>query len=169
MTKELLILRHGKSDWSTDKSDFDRPLKKRGKRESKRLGVWLLQQQLIPDFILTSPAVRAVSTAKKICKSMGLPDSHIHDDPRIYRADHHTLKQIIRQLPKQANRVLIIGHNPGLEDLVLKLANKTITMPADYNLLPTATLAHFKLKQDFARLVNHSATLQSITRASSLS
>lgn len=169
MTKELLILRHGKSDWSTNDNDFERPLKKRGKRESQRLGLWMLQQQLVPDFILTSPAVRAVSTAKKVCKSMGIPTSYIHNDSRIYGANSDTLKKIIQQLPKQVHRVLMIGHNPGLEDLVLKLANKTIAMPEDYNLLPTATLAHFKLKNDFSELVNHSAILQNITSASSLS
>jgi len=169
MTKELLIIRHGKSDWSTNENDFERPLKKRGKRESRRLGIWMLQQQLIPDFILTSPAVRAVSTAKKLCKSMEISNSHIHSDSRIYKANSYTLKQIIQQLPKQANRILIIGHNPGLADLVLKLADKTITMPEDCNLLPTATLVHFKLKNDFANLVDYSATLQNIIRASSLS
>ena len=169
MIKELLILRHGKSDWSTHDNDFERPLKKRGKRESKRLGLWMLQQKIIPDFILTSPATRALATAKKICQSMEIPSSYIHNNLRIYSANSHTLKQIIQQLPKQANRVLIIGHNPGLENLVLKLADQTMTIPEDSNLLPTATLVHFKLKNSFANLIDHSATLQSITRASSLS
>jgi phosphohistidine phosphatase len=169
MTKELLILRHGKSDWSTNNSDFERPLKKRGKRESQRLGAWMLEQKIIPDFILTSPAIRAFATAKKVCKAMQISANHIHSDSRIYMANTQTLKKIIQQLPKQAYRVLIVGHNPGLEELVLKLANKTIVMPEDGNLLPTATLVYFKLKNDFSKLANHSATLQNITRASSLS
>ncbi|NOQ35299.1 MAG: NUDIX domain-containing protein, partial [Methylococcaceae bacterium] len=166
--KELLLLRHGKSDWDVNTDDFDRPLKDRGKRGAQRLGVWMQQQGLIPDFILSSPAERALTTAEKLCKSMGLATRDIYTDSRIYMADSHTLKRIIRECPTQAQRVLIVGHNPTLEDLLNELVDDSIKIPKDGKLLPTATLAHLKLKGDFAQLTNHSAKLKNITRASSL-
>jgi phosphohistidine phosphatase len=67
MTRELLLLRHGKSDWSTGVDDYHRPLKDRGKRDAQRIGVWLAQQKMIPDLIVTSSAERALVTAQKAC------------------------------------------------------------------------------------------------------
>ena len=67
MTRELLILRHGKSDWEAGTDDFHRPLKDRGKRGAQRVGVWLLQQGLLPDHVVSSPAERAIVTAEKAC------------------------------------------------------------------------------------------------------
>ena len=168
MNKELLILRHGKSDWNIDCDDFKRPLKDRGKRGAQRLGVWMRQQNLIPDFVLSSPAERAFVTAEKLCKSMGLAVRDIYLDPRIYMADSSTLKKIIQSCPTQAKRVLLVGHNPGLEDLLTELVDQPIEIPEDGKLLATATLAHLKLNDDFPTLREHSAKLQSITRASSL-
>jgi len=168
MKKELLILRHGKSDWNSEGDDFHRPLKNRGKRGAQRLGVWLQQQQLIPDFILSSPAERAITTAEKVCKAMGLSATQIFQDERLYLANIETLKKIIQALPSQAQRVLIVGHNPALEQLVTDLSNQTIEQPEDGKLLPTATLAHFSLNSEWNDLVNHSAELHSITRASAL-
>ncbi len=168
MNKELLILRHGKSDWNVACDDFKRPLKDRGKRGAQRLGVWMQQQDLLPDFVLSSPAERAFVTAEKLCKSAGLAVRDIYIDPRIYMADSTTLKQIVRSCPTQAKRVLLVGHNPGLEYLLEDLADAPVEMPEDGKLLPTATLAHLKLNSDFSQLHDGSATLQGITRASSL-
>ncbi|MES9976090.1 MAG: histidine phosphatase family protein, partial [Candidatus Thiodiazotropha sp.] len=69
MTRELMLLRHGKSDWSQQLEDFKRPLKDRGKRGAQRMGVWLLQQQLQPDYVISSPAERAIVTAQKTVKA----------------------------------------------------------------------------------------------------
>lgn len=168
MNKELLILRHGKSDWNVGCDDFKRPLKDRGKRGAQRLGVWMQQQDLLPDFVLSSPAERAFVTAEKLCKSAGLAVRDIYTDPRIYMANSETLKQIVRECPTQAKRVLLVGHNPGLEYLLEELVDTPIDMPEDGKLLPTATLAHLKLDGDFSSIKKHSASLQSITRASSL-
>lgn len=64
MKYELLLLRHGKSDWSTGDDDFHRPLKDRGKHAAQRIGVWLAQQKRIPDIIISSPAERALNSAQ---------------------------------------------------------------------------------------------------------
>ena len=82
---ELLLLRHGKSDWSTNTIDFDRPLKKRGKRNAKQIGMWLLDNDLIPDLIISSPANRAISTAKIVAEILLLSDDSIKTNDRVYR------------------------------------------------------------------------------------
>ncbi len=74
MTHELLILRHGKSDWDAGTDDYHRPLMDRGKRGAQRMGIWLLQRQLLPDLIISSPAERALVTAQKLCKAAGMGD-----------------------------------------------------------------------------------------------
>lgn len=68
MPRELLLLRHGKSDWDTDTDDFNRPLKDRGKRGAQRVGVWLLRQGLLPDLVIASPAERALVTAENAAR-----------------------------------------------------------------------------------------------------
>lgn len=168
MTKELLILRHGKSDWNADCDDFHRPLVERGKRGAELLGAWLQQQQLIPDFILSSPAVRAIETARKCCKAMGFSDRHIYQDPRIYEANAATLKAILNECPHQAKRVMLVGHNPGLEHLLADLVNQPIAETEDDKLLPTCTLAHLSLPEHWSQISSGSGQLSSMTRAASL-
>jgi phosphohistidine phosphatase len=113
MTRELLLLRHGKSDWNTGVDDFDRPLIDRGKRGAQRIGAWLAQQKLVPDVIVTSPAERALVTAQKACKSMGEGDQGIRMDKRIYAADLDALTEVLADCPPDASRVMLVGHNPG--------------------------------------------------------
>jgi phosphohistidine phosphatase len=168
MNKQLLILRHGKSSWEFDCDDFDRPLVERGKRGAELLGVWLQQQNLLPDFILSSPAVRAIETARKCCKAMGISDRHIYQEPRIYEANAATLKAILNECPHQAQRVMLVGHNPGLEHLLTDLVHTAIATPENGKLLPTATLAHLTLAEYWSRTSSSCAQLNSITCASSL-
>lgn len=166
--RELLILRHGKSDWRTGDSDFYRPLKNRGKRNAQQIGNWLAEQNLQPDIILSSPATRALTTAEKACKAMGHDTGIIHTNKDIYMADRDELLQVLSELPEHSNRALIVGHNPGLEDLLVYLA-KAISIPDDGKLLPTAALAHLELQQPWRALTAHQATVQGITRAKTLS
>lgn len=168
MNKELLILRHGKSDWSADCDDFNRPLIERGKRGAELLGVWLRNQNLAPDFILSSPAVRAIETARKCCKAMGFSDRHIYQDSRIYAANSATLKAILNECPHQAQRVMLVGHNPGLEHLLEDLVRQAIIEPEDGKLLPTATVAHLTLAEHWSQTCSAGGQLNNIIRASSL-
>lgn len=166
--KQLLILRHGKSDWNNDCDDFYRPLEERGKRGSEQIGVWLQQQNLLPDFILSSPAVRAIETARKCAKAMGLGDNHIYQEPRIYEANFATLKDILNDCPRQAQRVMIVGHNPGLEHLLQDLVNQPLPETESGKILPTATLAHLTLAEHWSQTHSGCGQLNQIIRAADL-
>ena len=168
MAAELLILRHGKSDWKTDLEDFYRPLKDRGKRGAQRIGVWLAQHELVPDYILSSPAERALVTAEKCCKAMGLGAEMIQQDTRLYSSDMKLLLTALEECPAQAKRVMLVGHNPALEHLLMWLSDKHIALPADGKLLPTATLARLSIDENWNRLKQGGATLLSITRSRDL-
>ena len=168
MHKELLLLRHGKSDWSVATDDFNRPLKKRGKRAAQKMGVWLQQQDLQPDHVLSSPAERALVTSEKLCKAIGLDVQCIHQDQRLYAASPASLKQVLAECPASAQRVLLVGHNPELEALLAELVKDEIVWPEDGKLLPTATLARLIMPDNWTRLDAGCATLASITRPSSL-
>ena len=84
--KELLLLRHGKSDWNTDTTDFYRPLNNRGKLSAERMGKWLDEQQLIPDLIISSPATRAFTTAEIVCSAIEVDSHSIRIEKGIYEA-----------------------------------------------------------------------------------
>jgi phosphohistidine phosphatase len=168
MTRELLILRHGKSDWGAGTDDFRRPLKDRGKRGAQRIGVWLAQQGLLPDYVVSSPAERALVTAEKTCKVLGLGVQLIHGDRAVYAAGLQDLLQVLAACPDTAQRVLLVGHNPGLEQLLEYLLAGQVPDTDDGKLLPTATLARLAMPADWRRLASGSAVLQSITRPASL-
>jgi phosphohistidine phosphatase len=164
----LLILRHGKSDWSTGKVDFERPLKERGRVAAQRIGAWLRSQGQIPDWVVSSDAERAKGTAEATVQTLGLKPKDIHWDTRLYAATLHELLDALRDCPQQCRRVLLVGHNPGLEDLVSHLAGRQIEIPDDGKLLPTATLARLSMPDDWDKLPPGCARLESITRPADL-
>ncbi len=168
MNKQLLILRHGKSDWDVKTDDFSRPLVKRGKRGAELLGIWALQQNLVPDFILSSPATRALATAQRFCHTLGMSERSIYTDIAIYAANAATLKALINDCPAQAQRVLLVGHNPGLEHLLQDLVREPLLAADDGKILPTATLAHLTVGEHWSQTGSGCAHLHSLTRAASL-
>lgn len=168
MNKELLILRHGKSSWDVDCDDFHRPLVERGKRGAEQIGIWLQQQKLLPDFILSSPAVRAIETAKRCCKAMGIGEAYIYQEPRIYEANFATLKALLNECPHQAQRVMIVGHNPGLEHLLADLVNLPVPQSETGKTLATATLAHLGLAEYWSQTSSGCGQLNTIISASAL-
>jgi phosphohistidine phosphatase len=164
MTYELMLLRHGKSDWSVETEDFDRPLTKRGKHGAESVGHWLHECGGVPDYIVTSPAKRARSTARRAAKQMGFDADSIVEDKRIYAASIKGLLAVLCDCPVDAKRVMLVGHNPGLEDMVKYLANEKPQIPADGKLMPTAALARFTLECAWEDVGAGCATLVSITR-----
>ena len=168
MPRELLLLRHGKSDWDVDADDFDRPLKDRGKRGAQRVGVWLLKHKLIPDLVISSPAERALVTAEKCCKAMGVTADNIEQDKRIYLAHVERLLEVLADCPSEAGRVMLVGHNPGFEQLLLHLANPAPEIPEDGKLMPTATVARLRMPDDWRALGQGAAQLIELVRASGL-
>ena len=169
MTRELLVLRHAKSAWDTDApTDFERPLAKRGLKDAPLVGRFLHDQGLRPDYVVSSPAERARQTVIAVCAPMGIEVAEIHWDARIYHASSGSLIDVLNDCPSTARRVLIAGHNPGLELLVRNLCDHEVPMPDDYKLMPTAAVAHLEVHSDWARLEVGGARLLSLTRARSL-
>ncbi len=168
MSRQLLVLRHAKSAWDTDaETDFERPLAKRGKKDAPRMGKWLRDHELVPDHVVCSPAERAKQTAVAVCKPLGLDKKTIHWDEHIYLGTTEALLEVLGDCPPAADRVMIVGHNPGLEDMVEYLCG-VVDVPADGKLLPTATVAHLEMPDAWDTLAGGSARLMSITRPRSL-
>ena len=165
--RELLILRHGKSDWDKTVDDYHRPLKNRGKRGAQRIGIWLAQNNLVPDAVISSPAERAKITAEKVCKAMGFVKKDICFEKSVYLAGVNDLLAVLGHCSSNSKRVMLVGHNPGLEELLLYLCGP-ITVLEDGKLLPTATLARLEMPADWSKLGAGQAKLLSITRASTL-
>jgi phosphohistidine phosphatase len=116
--RRLSLLRHAKSSWDDPVArDFDRPLNARGVRAARRMGEWLREQGLAFDAVLTSPAVRVAETVAGVEEALGRP-LHAAIDRRIYMASAATLLDLVQQAPDVAH-LLLVGHNPGLEDLIL--------------------------------------------------
>ena len=168
MSRELLILRHGKSDWSAGTDDYNRPLKKRGKRGAKLIAEWLKGQGLNPDLVVSSPATRAIDTARRLVAALDLDPGKIQTDERIYEASAGELLEVLADCPRDARRVAIVGHNPGLEDLLLYLVPTPPVMPEDGKLMPTAALACLTMPDEWGSLAEGSARLLHLTRPAAL-
>jgi len=168
MARELILMRHAKSDWPEGVADFNRPLKKRGRKAAQAMGAWLLANNRIPDWIVASPAQRARETAEKLCKGLALKKrASIHYDDRIYEANVEALKSVLTDCPMFAKCVLLVGHNPGLDELLMDLTSDA--SPAeDGKLFATATVAILTLPSDWHQLASHCGTLLEMRRASSL-
>jgi len=164
MSRELWLLRHGKSDRDLAVDDFDRPLKKKGKQALERVAYWLMKENLVPDCFLSSPAKRAISTAKIVHKIIASDSLPIIQDKRLYQEGFERLKAVLSECPIENKQVLLVGHNPELEDLLIYLVG-TSNLPDTEKLLPTSTLVRLKMPEDWAYLVAGCATLLSITYA----
>jgi phosphohistidine phosphatase len=139
--KSLLILRHAKSSWKhPELTDHDRPLNKRGKRDAPRMGELLRSEHLIPEAIISSTAARAHATAKAVAKASGYKGK-ITLNHSLYAAGPQAYMDALHDLSDDNVRVLIVGHNPGLEELVEVLTGEMHPMP-------TCSLAHLKLRVD---------------------
>ncbi|SRR5690554_2453776 len=138
MAKHLFIIRHAKSDWSFDVSDFDRPLNARGFRSAPEMAKRLAEYAIKPQQLISSPAKRAITTAQVFAEHLHIAVNEIKAEPRIYEALPHTLLQIIGELDNSIDSVAFFGHNPGLTLLVNHLAGPTI-----YN-LPTCSIVHLR-------------------------
>ncbi len=139
--KTLLLMRHAKSSHvGSALLDRDRPLAERGRRDAPAVGHRLERSGLLPDRILASSAVRTQETAQGVAAGCGFA-GRIELSDALYAAPPDAYLAALSALPDDANCVLVIGHNPGLEDLVALLARTRET-------LPTAALAHVRLPID---------------------
>src|SRR3954467_8335503 len=119
--KILTLLRHAKSGWDDPVSrDFDRPLNPRGRRAARTVGREMEAQGLVFDLVLASPARRVIETLEEVATGYGAIEPEY--DRRLYLAPAATLLDIVRHAPGTTERLLLVGHNPGLEELALRLA-----------------------------------------------
>jgi phosphohistidine phosphatase len=125
--KRITLIRHAKSSWeSPELDDFDRPLNNRGFSDAPEMGKRLKTHNIIPDIIIVSPALRAMSTAKLILEQLGISVDKIIKEQSIYDASPGDLLEIIGDLPDTHDHVFLIGHNPALHIIAQFLVGKTI-------------------------------------------
>ena len=149
--KTLLLLRHAKSSWKhPELPDHDRPLNKRGKQDAPRIAKIIRDNGLVPDLIMSSTAKRARKTAKIVAKTCGYADE-VTLTPALYHAGPSTYIETLSRQADEHQRIMLVGHNPGLEELLEMLVGKM-------ELIPTATLALVLLPLTQWRKLNHETT-----------
>lgn len=123
--RRLVVLRHAKSARPESVADHDRPLAGRGRRDAPAAGRILAQADRLPDLALCSTAVRARQTWELASAQWGTPPS-VHYDARLYAAGVPDLLEVVREVSADIETLLLVGHNPGLEELVLALAGDAL-------------------------------------------
>jgi len=149
--KRLTLLRHAKSGWDDPVArDFDRPLNEKGKRGARTIGHYLREHGLHYDRIAGSPAVRVVETLEEVAAALGETIAPAWDK-RIYLASCVTLLDVVHDTPDDVGSLLMVGHNPGLEDLILMLVpDKAGDAARDQveEKFPTASIAEIEFDAD---------------------
>lgn len=136
--KTLLILRHAKSSWEqSGLGDHDRPLNGRGKLDAPRMGNLLRKEDLVPELIITSSARRALKTAELVAEAAGY-ETALEVTRNLYHAGPENYYEVLSGVDDSIERVMVVGHNPGMEELVEELAGQ-------YERIPTAALAQIEL------------------------
>lgn len=139
--KQLFLLRHAKSSWDdVSLEDFDRPLNARGKKTAPMMGKAIKERDIAPDVILCSPAKRTKQTIKLVNETAKLK-ADVTFDEEIYDASAEDLRKVLKKQKKSVNSILLIGHNPGLEELLEELTGK-------FERLPTAALVQININAD---------------------
>ena len=139
--KTLLLLRHAKSSWKdTSVKDFDRPLNQRGLKAAPAIGRLMRKRKLQPELVLSSPAERARQTTQLVLEAAGLK-TEVRYDERIYEASAARLFEIVSQIDEEAGMVMMVGHNPGFEELLEALTGEARS-------LSTAALACIELDME---------------------
>lgn len=125
--KTLVLVRHAKSSWDyPDLTDYQRPLNKRGETDAPEMVKRLLKTHLKPDLILTSGAVRAITTAKIFANAFHYPEYEIAADDQLYHASSKNLLEFLRNMEHTPNILYLFGHNPGLTDFLNLLTDESI-------------------------------------------
>ncbi len=121
--RRLTLVRHAKSDWSLPgQPDWDRVLNKRGQRDAPEMARRLRARKLKPEAILSSPAVRALSTATIMARELKVPAGIVRQDERLYLAAPSDMLAVIRELGGDAAHLMVFGHNPGITELANRLS-----------------------------------------------
>ncbi len=158
--KRLVVLRHAKSDWPVGVADRDRPLGRRGQRDAPAAGRWIAEHVGVPDAVWCSPARRTKETWELLAAQLG-GTPPVEFDERIYEASVSDLVEVLRETAKGSSSVLLVGHNPGVQELVLALAGgqrSEVQMLAETK-FPTSGVALLDVNGPWRELTAGSARL----------
>jgi phosphohistidine phosphatase len=151
--KELLLLRHAKSSWANPgQADIDRPLSRRGRRAATQICGWLAEKGLRPSLVLCSSSRRTRETLDLLHEALG-PQVPVHLEPALYLADPASLLARLRRVPAGIPSIMLIGHNPGLQELALEFTRSARSTPSDIRdrlmrKFPTAGLLRLRIAID---------------------
>jgi len=160
--KTLLVLRHAKSAYPEGVGDHERPLADRGERDAAAAARWLHEHGLRPDLVLCSTATRTRQTWEHLVSHFVAPGPEVRFDARVYEASASRLATLLRETDPAVSSVLLIGHNPGCEDLVLALCDHgdSGALSAVQTKYPTTGLAVMDLDGDWSALAAGKASLR---------
>jgi phosphohistidine phosphatase len=152
--KTLFLLRHTKSSSKDQKlPDFERPLNRRGRRDAEAVGRFLKMKEIVPDLVLSSPALRARETVEHVTRAAKWR-TEVRYDERIYEAGAVRLLEVISQIESERKTVFVVGHNPGMEEVLHLLTGRM-------EQVPTGGLAKVLLKTPkWAAIVDKKANLE---------
>ena len=160
--KILYLLRHAKSSWDDPAlDDFDRPLAQRGRNAAPLIGQLMAERGWVPDLALVSPALRARDTWAIVSQHVAAP-FELRLERSLYMAEPDTILDLLRGLPDTPGAVVVVGHNPGMEDCAALLAgagSDPVALARMEEKFPTAALARFELSTGPAALAPGSAAL----------
>lgn len=166
--RQLWLLRHARAEAGDSMmEDADRPLSHAGRHQADRLGEWMYEQGLRPGLIVSSPAVRARQTTELVCERLEFDLNHIHYDPGLYLASRGDLLRIAEAMRVPHGPLMLVGHNPGLEELLIGLCGEPLPRTDKDKLLTTANLARIELEGGGA-LGEGGGQLIDLTRADEL-
>lgn len=156
--KMLYLVRHAKSDWSNlFLRDFDRPLNARGEYSAPLMGEYLSKQGIKPDLILSSPALRAKTTAITLAEKLSYPIESISYLPSLYESDVNTILALIRTISENIETLFIVAHNPEVTECINFITN------AEIDNVPTCGVAAIRLNENsWDRVGSNSAELISL-------
>ncbi|WP_455223458.1 SixA phosphatase family protein [Kaarinaea lacus] len=171
-TYDLFIVRHAKSDWTNDvTNDFDRPLARRGEKSLPLIATWLRSHNIKPELLFSSPAKRAKQTADAIIRKLNIPQHSITFDKRLYLATTDTLVEVLAEtaeLSPPPASVMLVGHNPGLENLLLRLCADPLPYTEDGKLLTTGNVVQLRFNQSWDTLGTKQGQLVNFIRPKEL-
>lgn len=149
MNKKLLLIRHAKSDWADHGlSDFNRPLNSRGLKTSVDMAQRIKMQNLIPETLVSSPALRAITTCQLMAENWEKESKKIIIEPQIYEANVQNLLKIINDFDDKDNYIALFGHNNGITDLAVYLTE------ADLFNIPTCGIALIEFQFESWKMVS---------------
>jgi len=150
MPKKLLLIRHAKSDWDNiHLTDFKRPLNSRGEKNAPEMALRLKKKSFIPEQIVSSPALRAITTAQHFAEVLGIEKKDIIKEMEIYDALPSTLLDVVNNLDDKSSFTAVFGHNPAITYLVRDLCN------SDLENMPTCSMVLIRFPVDNWSLISN--------------